>query len=139
MKPELILGGKFEDERGILFYNNDFDTSSIKRVYFIENASTSFERGWQGHKIEERWFIAVFGTIKISLIKIDDWETPSHDLESKTFELNQDEYKVLHVPSGYVSCIQTMTNDARLMVMSNYKLGEIKDEYRFPLETFKRK
>jgi dTDP-4-dehydrorhamnose 3,5-epimerase-like enzyme len=139
MKPELILGGKFEDERGILFYNNDFDASLIKRIYFIENTSTTFERGWQGHKIEERWFIAVCGTIKISLIKIDDWETPSHDIESKTFELNQDAYKVLHVPSGYVSCIQTMTNDAKLMVMSNYKLGEIKDEYRFPLETFKRK
>lgn len=139
MKPKLIAGGKFNDERGILLYNNDFDTSLIKRIYFIENASTALERGWQGHKIEERSFMAVGGTIKINLIKVDDWENPNQNLESEVFELNDKEYNVLHTPAGYVSCIQSLEENAKLMVMANYKLGEIKDEYRFPLETFKRK
>lgn len=139
MNPGLIIGDVFKDGRGILQFNNDFDVTEIKRVYFIENASTEGERGWQGHKIEERWFIAVQGKVKINLIKVDDWENPNQDLESEVFELNENEYNVLHTPSGYVSCIQSLEVNSKLMVMANYALGEIKDEYRFPLEIFKRK
>ena len=45
--------------------NNNFDLSSIKRIYFIENKNTSILRRWQGHKIEQRWFSAVIGSFKI--------------------------------------------------------------------------
>jgi hypothetical protein len=30
--------------RGSLLYNNDFDASVIKRIYFIENSTTDFIR-----------------------------------------------------------------------------------------------
>lgn len=139
MKPELILGNVFNDERGILQYNNDFNSSLIKRIYFIENTSIELERGWQGHKIEERWFTVVTGSVKINLVKIENWETPDHNLEPEMFVLNCKNYNVLHVPAGYITCIQSVEKNSKLMVMSNFVLGEINDEFRFPLETFKRK
>ena len=69
MTPTLILGGNYEDDRGILKYNNEFDISLVKRMYIIENVDTVFIRCWQGHKIEQRWFTAVVGKFKIDLIK----------------------------------------------------------------------
>jgi dTDP-4-dehydrorhamnose 3,5-epimerase-like enzyme len=139
MEPNVVTGNSFQDDRGVLQFNNNFDASSIKRIYFIENSSTALERGWQGHKIEERWFVAVQGKVKINAVKIDIWGNPNSNLESHVFVLNQSVFNVLHIPSGYVTCIQSLEENTKLMVMSNYHLGEIKDEYRFPLEKFKRK
>ena len=51
MKPTLISGNCHQDERGQLFYNNDFDTICINRMYVIENHSVDFVRAWQGHKV----------------------------------------------------------------------------------------
>ena len=56
MIPKIIKGENHNDSRGILFYNNDFDASAIKRLYVIDNQKTNFIRAWQGHKIEQRWF-----------------------------------------------------------------------------------
>lgn len=139
MKPEVIKGGSYIDERGKLFYNNTFDATEIRRIYFIENSSVNFERGWQGHKIEQRWFTAVQGKFKINLIAIDDWENPNKLLEPFVFELEANAFNVLHTPQGYVSCIQALEENSKLMVMANYHLGEIQDEYRFDLQTFIRK
>lgn len=58
---ELLEGKRHEDVRGVITYNNDFEASNIKRIYTIENHSTDFVRGWQGHQIEQRWFVAMKG------------------------------------------------------------------------------
>ena len=63
----LLVGKKHQDERGIITYNNDFDASQIKRMYTIENHSTDFIRGWQGHKVEQRWFACMKGGFKIKV------------------------------------------------------------------------
>jgi len=136
MKPALILGGNHQDKRGVLKYNNDFDVALVKRMYIIENIDTVFVRGWQGHKIEQRWFTAVTGRFKIELIKIDDWENPSKELEIITFEISNKNADVLHIPQGYISSIQAMTVASRLFVMADYRLNEIQDEYKFSSDYF---
>ena len=75
MDLKLVIGNRFADSRGVLAYNNDFDASAVKRIYFIENVDTNFVRAWQGHKIEQRWFTAVSGSFEIRIIAIDDWDT----------------------------------------------------------------
>ncbi|MDG4655102.1 WxcM-like domain-containing protein [Chryseobacterium arthrosphaerae] len=134
--PEFIEGGKYSDVRGNLFFNNEFNTSEIKRIYCIENTETDFIRGWTGHKIEQRWFSAVLGSFTIKLVKINDWEAPSRELEILQYELNAEKLDVLHIPSGYASAIQANEKGAKLLVMANYSLGEIDDEYRFPIDYF---
>jgi dTDP-4-dehydrorhamnose 3,5-epimerase-like enzyme len=137
MVPLIINGGCHYDQRGSLFYNNDFDASIIKRIYVIENCNTDFIRGWQGHKVEQRWFSAITGSFKIELIKIDNWENPPRDLKPSVFVVKSDTLDVLYVPHGYVSSIQTLSEGSKLLVMTDYLLGEIEDEYRYKIDYFK--
>jgi dTDP-4-dehydrorhamnose 3,5-epimerase-like enzyme len=136
MIPKIITGGFHSDQRGTLFYNNDFDASPIKRMYVIENENTDFVRGWQGHKIEQRWFSTIKGSFRIQLIAIDNWEQPLKDCKSFTFIINAEKLDVLHVPQGYVSSIQSLEEESKLLVMSDYLLGETKDEYRYESDYF---
>jgi dTDP-4-dehydrorhamnose 3,5-epimerase-like enzyme len=137
MISKIINGGSHSDDRGTLRFNNSFDATAIKRIYLIENKETTFVRGWQGHRIEQRWFSVLQGCFKIELIAIDDWEHPSRDLKSLSFILNAESLDVLHVPPGYVSSIQALDEGAKLLVMSDYLLGAIQDEYRFDIDYFK--
>lgn len=102
----------------------------------FKNRDTSFIRGWQGHKIEQRWFSVVQGSFKIILVAIDDWVSPSLNLDQHHFILNSKNIDFLHVPSGYVSSIQGLVPSSKLLLMSDYLLGEINDEYRFDLDYF---
>ena len=137
MIPKIITGNSHSDTRGTLFYNNDFDASAIKRMYVIDNATTEIVRAWQGHKIEQRWFSAINGSFKIGLIKIDNWENPAKNLKKLIYIINSDTLEVLHVPKGYVSSIQAMEVGSKLLVMADYLLGEINDEYRYDANYFK--
>lgn len=79
---------------------------SIKRMYTIENVDADFIRGWQGHKIEQRWFSPISGSFKIKLIEPNNWENPSQNLPVLEFVLNAESLDVLHVPPGFISSIQ---------------------------------
>ena len=138
MLPKLIYGNSFKDNRGELNYNNSFNLSSIKRFYTIVNKNTFQKRGWQGHEIEQRWYTAVSGIFEIQLILVDNWSSPSVDLKRITFELNDDTLDVLKIPPGYISRIQSLTNNSKLLIMSDYELNEVKDEHRFPVNYFKK-
>ncbi|MGU3376326.1 WxcM-like domain-containing protein [Chryseobacterium sp. M5A1_1a] len=133
----MLKGNKFQDERGIVTYNNTYDASQVKRIYTIENASIDFIRGWQGHKIEQRWFACMLGKFRIGVIKIDDFDRPSSTLEPFYFELNTDQLDFLHIPAGNITSVQSLEKNSKLLILSDYFLGEINDEYRFPLEYFK--
>lgn len=133
----ILNGKKHEDERGIITYNNDFDASEIKRIYTIVNHSVDFIRGWQGHKIEQRWFACMKGEFEISVIEIDNFENPSEDLMIYKYILEDKELTYLHIPAGCITAIQAKTEGSKLLVLSDYALGEIQDEYRFPLDYFK--
>lgn len=133
----IIKGCSHTDDRGTIIYNNEFNSKEVKRIYFIENNNLDFIRGWQGHKVEKRWFSAVQGSFKIKIIAIDDWENPSKTLEKHEFILQANSFDVLYVPQGYVTSIQALEENARLMAMSDYNLGSVKDEYRFDIDYFK--
>ena len=131
MDLKLVIGNRFADSRGVLAYNNDFDASAVKRIYFIENVDTNFVRAWQGHKIEQRWFTAVSGSFEIRIIAIDDWDSPSVDLKQEVFTLVPDNLNVLQIPSGHIFSIQALEENSKLMVMADYLMGENNDEQRF--------
>jgi hypothetical protein len=136
MKPTVTRGDAHLDDRGTVTYNNDLVADSVKRIYFIENKSMDFKRGWQGHKIEQRWFTPTHGSFEISLVQIEHWEEGRPASPPLQFILQSKNMEVLHVPAGFVSCIQALEADSKLMVMSDYALGEIDDEFRFPLDLF---
>ena len=134
--PNIIHGLPFVDERGLLLYNNSVDFSCIKRCYIIENNNLKPIRAWQGHKIEQRWFVSILGSFKITLIKIDNWNSPSKLLQKIIFTLNSNTMDVLQIPPGYISSIESLSEGSKLLVMSDYNLKEIEDEYRYEINYF---
>lgn len=139
MQPSLIAGGEHTDARGTLTFNNSFDASEVKRMYTLKNVDLSFIRAWQGHQIEQRWFSAVCGSFEIRCIQIDNWVTPSKNLDVLCFLVNDKNLDILHLPKGYVSSIQALEEHSKLLVMADYALGEIADEYRFEADYFNSK
>lgn len=139
MVPTVIKGNYHKDERGVIRFNNNFVATEVKRMYTIENVDAHFIRAWQGHQIEQRWFSPILGIFKVKLIKIDDWNEPKKDLSQLEFFLNAKEFEVLHVPAGYVSSIQALEDESKLLVLADYQLGEIQDEYRFSPDYFNSK
>jgi len=136
MLPKLILGDCHSDNRGNIKYNNEFNTQAVKRIYTIENNSIQFIRRWQGHRVEQRWFTAIKGEFKIETIKIDNWKNPSKDLKSLSFKLTENTLDFLHIPQGNVTSIQAISEGAKLLVMSDYSLNEINDEYKLSSDYF---
>lgn len=134
--PTIIKGTSHIDERGSLQFNNEFNALGVKRMYTIQNRDKAFVRAWQGHKMEQRWFTVVQGSFEIHLIAIDDWQMPSPNLKRHTFVLDAQKMDVLHVPAGYVSSIQSLEESSKLLLLSDYLLGEIKDEYRYDSNYF---
>ena len=132
----LLEGKKHQDERGIITYNNDFDALQVKRMYTIENHSTDFIRGWQGHKVEQRWFACMRGRFEISVIRVDDFAEPSRNLRIEKYILTDKVLTYLHVPAGCITAIHAKEEQSKLLVLADYHLGEISDEYRFDLHYF---
>ncbi|MDB4505884.1 dTDP-4-dehydrorhamnose 3,5-epimerase family protein [Saprospiraceae bacterium] len=129
---ELIEGGIHSDERGTIAFVNDFDLSKCVRFYRITHPETSIIRAWQGHQKESKWFHCYSGSFLIKLIKIDNWENPSLDLEVKTFELKGAQSQVLYIPSGYASGFKALENNSSLMVFSDMTVEEsVADDFRF--------
>ncbi|WP_300672944.1 WxcM-like domain-containing protein [Soonwooa sp.] len=127
----LIQGNEFIDHRGKLRFNNDLDLSEVKRMYVIENQDTNVVRAWQAHKIEKRWFVAVEGQFEIKLIELDDFNSPSDNLEVVKFTLKAETMDCLCIQPGYATSIHALCDNAKLVVFANYRLGEIDDNYKF--------
>ncbi len=134
--PQLLKGQCHHDERGVLSYNNSFDLTNAKRIYQIAGMSPLDVRAWQGHQVEKRWMYCAKGEFVIELIKIDNWKLPSKNIVKEKFVLSSSAMDVLYVPAGYASSLQCIENNSVLVLMSNYFLGEINDEYRWDKDYF---
>jgi len=129
--PTIIKGDFFEDERGRLDFINSFKLDNVKRIYFIENSDSMKFRGWQGHKIEKRWFFCIRGAFEICAVKIDDWINPNENLKPFKFVLEDKKTNILYIPNGYANGLRSIEKGSRLIAFSDYALGVHKDEYRF--------
>ena len=93
-------------------------------------------RGWQGHGIERRWFSALIGSFEIKLIKITNWKAPNKKSKSNSYILKSKSFDILCIPKGYISSIKALEEKSKLLVMSDYHLNEVNDEYRFDSNYF---
>lgn len=134
---KIINGGIAKDLRGEIRFVNDFDMSKVKRFYIIKNSNTELVRGWRGHKIEQRWFFVLNGKFRIDLVKVDDWDNCSKDLNVEMIELSCEKNSVFHVPSGFATAFQALENDSELLVFSDYGIeNAVNDDYTWPIDYF---
>jgi dTDP-4-dehydrorhamnose 3,5-epimerase-like enzyme len=61
---------------------------------------------------------------------------PSETLPRLDYVLESATLDVLHIPAGYVTSIQALDEKSKLVVMSDYHLGELNDEFRYPTDYF---
>lgn len=136
MVPNIIKGDNYTDFRGKLSFNNNFDASLIKRIYSITNSDVNVVRAWQGHKIEQRWFSPISGSFEIILIKMDNWDIPRKEIEKLYFQIDSKQLDTLHVPAGYLSSIRSLELASTLLVMSDFRFGEIDDDIKYDANYF---
>lgn len=133
--PSVLNGGVFEDERGKLFYNNDFDLTEVKRFYIIKHHNATIVRAWQGHKREHKFFKCLRGSFVVAWKKIDNFTQPNDDNEVEFLLLSELDEKVLSIPPGYVNGLKAQQKDSELMVFSDMSLEEsLNDNYKFDAE-----
>lgn len=135
MIPQTVTflpGGKAEDARGQVTFVNEFPFQDFKRFYTITNHDIGFVRAWHGHKLESKAYFVISGSVQVGAVKIDDWSNPSQDCHVETHILKAGEPGVLFIPGGYANGFKSLTQDAKVIIFSNFTLEEsLNDDYRF--------
>lgn len=132
-RPRLIPGGCAADDRGRVYFANEFDLADCRRMYITENYSQGTVRAWHAHRLERKWVLAVSGAALTCCVEIDDWESPSAEVEVHRFVLDAANPSVLEVPAGYANGAMSLLPDTKLLYLSNAALGEsLDDDFRFP-------
>jgi len=132
-----IQGGISKDHRGQIRFVNEFDMSLVKRFYLIKNSDLELVRGWRAHRVEQRWFYVLSGSFRIDLVKIDNWDNPSKDLNIEKIVLSVNDHKVFHVPSGYGTAFQAIEEDSEILAFANYPLSHApSDDHTYNLDYF---
>jgi dTDP-4-dehydrorhamnose 3,5-epimerase-like enzyme len=130
--PQLIKGGIHTDHRGQISFVNAMKFDAIERFYIISNSAENPLRAWQGHKIDNKYFYCIQGTVKVHYVKIDHWESPSRDLKVESMILSTAESNVLHIPEGYANAIESLEAGAKLISFSTLSLDRTtEDDVRF--------
>jgi len=132
-EPKLIEAGIAVDERGQVIFANDFDFSSVKRFYMVENSPSQPVRAFHGHLKEEKYVLPVSGSALVAVVKIDNPQQPSKTAQVQRFILSAKKPVVLHIPGGYANGFKSLESETKLIFFSTATLEESKaDDYRFP-------
>lgn len=128
----LIRGDIAYDDRGSVSFVNDFGFAGVKRFYIVTNHRQGFIRAWHAHKNESKYVIALGGAALVGAVRIDDFESPSRNLEVERHVLSAAKPSVLYIPAGYANGFMSLTPDAKLMFLSTSTVEESRsDDYRF--------
>ena len=132
-EPRLIPGGASADDRGRVYFANEFDLEACRRLYMVENFSRGTVRAWHAHREERKWVIAVSGTALACCVRIDDWDAPSPDAEVHRFVLDAANPAVLEIPAGFANGAMSLVEETKLLYLSDASLDEsLGDDIRYP-------
>ena len=132
--PRLIKVDISFDDRGEIVHCNNFNFQKfkIKRFYKIFNNRINFIRAWHGHKKENKYILILKGSLKVSVVKINNWKNPSKKTKLKNYYLNEKKPQILFIPGGHAHGTQNLEKNTTFMVFSDFDIKEtLKDDYRF--------
>lgn len=136
-QPEIIRGEIFRDARGCVASLNAFHFDEVKRMYIVHHPDTNVVRGWNGHRFERKWMYCSAGAFRISLVEIDDWQSPSKTLQPLFFDLDANTSALLCVPAGFANCFKAKQPNSTLVIFSDQTLeASLADSYRFDKDTW---
>jgi dTDP-4-dehydrorhamnose 3,5-epimerase-like enzyme len=131
--PELVRGGSAVDDRGALAFINDLNLADFRRLYIVTNHAAGFVRAWHGHRFERKAAFVVSGAAVVCAVEIDDWDSPSRDLQVHRFVLSERNPSALIIPAGFANGFMTLVPDTRIGFLSSSSLEDAAaDDVRFP-------
>ncbi len=132
-EPRLIAAGTSSDDRGRVYFANEFDLRDCVRMYIVENFATGTVRAWHAHRYERKWVMPLAGAALACCVAIDDWDSPSTEATVHRFTLDADHPAILEVPAGYANGAMALLPQTKLMYLSDASLEEtLKDDVRYP-------
>jgi len=132
-EPRLIAANSSSDDRGRVFFANDFDLRQARRMYIVENFATGTVRAWHAHQHERKWVMPLSGAALACAVAIDNWESPSTDVEVHRFTLDAHHPAILEIPAGYANGAMALLPGTKLLYFSDASLDEsLGDDFRFP-------
>jgi dTDP-4-dehydrorhamnose 3,5-epimerase-like enzyme len=117
MKPNLIDGNLFVDDRGTLRFVNDFNFNNVKRFYQVENHRSGFIRAWHGHKKEGKYVFVSSGSALIGVVNMETEQIEKFVLSSK-------KPRVLWIPPGNYNGFKSLEENTQIMFFSTTTLEE---------------
>ena len=112
-----------------------FMTLSFLGYFSYENHKLNFIRAWHGHKKEQKYILILSGSIKVSLVKINNWKKPNKKLQIKNYYLNEKCPQMLYIPGGYAHGTQNLKKNTSFIVFSNFSINQsLKDDFRYPYD-----
>lgn len=122
----------FVDDRGEVAFLNDFKFEGIKRFYLVSNHKAGFVRAWHAHRHEAKYVMAVRGAALIGVVRIDNWDKPSKDMQVSRFTVTARAPSILYIPQGYANGFMSLTKNCKLLFLSTSTIEESKqDDIRF--------
>lgn len=132
MNLNIYNGDIAADDRGHVTFINDFDFNNVKRFYMVENHAAGFIRAWHGHKNEGKYVFVPKGSILLGAVKIDNWETPSSNLNVEKYTLSEKKPKVIYIPPGYANGFMNLELNTKVLFFSTSTLSEsMGDDFRY--------
>ena len=133
---KLIVLSKVKGKLNPKDFNNDITKSTLESIQAIKTIQENNGEFGANRYIISNNESALNVMETFAMIRLNDWENPTEIVQKHTFILESVTLDVLHIPSGFLSHIKALQDNAQLLVLADYKLKEIADEYKFPLETF---
>ncbi len=131
MDPIFFESNSSSDERGTVSFTNDLNLQKAVRTYKVENSQLKTVRAWHGHKVEEKWVNVEQGEFLVCVVNINDFTSPSKDLEIQTYKMS---YKdgFLYIPPNFANGAMNLTEDNAIRYYSSSTLEEsLNDDFRF--------
>ena len=120
------------DDRGYLNFSNSFDLSKYVRFYDVINYQSNFIRAWHAHKHESKAAIVREGSAMVCIVKIDNWDKPSKNLEIKKFFLSKHNPSILEIPAGYANGFMSLEINTKITFYSDKKINSsLNDDFRY--------
>lgn len=131
-KVEFIAGGLAVDDRGTVSFINGFGLGDFVRFYVVKNHKQGFIRAWHGHRQEAKAVVVLQGSAVVAAVEVDDWDSPSKDLNIERFVLSASKPGALFIPAGYANGFMNLSDDAILMFFSSSTVEQsMNDDIRF--------
>ena len=116
---------------------NEASLNGFVRFYLVRNNMTNFVRAWHGHQRERKLVSVVAGSALVCCVGIDNWSTPSADLQVHRFVLSAEKPAVLSIPAGFANGSMSLRDGTAICYFSDATVEESRsDDFRYPARTW---